>query len=233
MRIVPRNSKRQYVANPLDWGTNAGTDFILVPSTTVAQIAATTVDGALVDRGWTHTALSYAVATGADFITAADKGTPNGILFNASGDILRSPVIFGDWAHAYQAGWFLGYLPTTLNVEMIAAFTVASADEAQSAIGLLEDGGTASVANDHFASIYSDGTNFKLRSGAASDAGALVDNLFHVWKIVVTSANVEWFMDGVSQGTIALEADELPVSFFGHTLTTNRISLGPVRIWYA
>lgn len=232
MKIISSKPNRVYVTNPLYWATAGGTDFLLTPSTTVSQVAATTVNGALVDEGWVLNSVSYATPTGADFMTSADKGTPNSFLFNASGDILRSPIIFGDWAHAYQASAILGYFPTSLNVEVVAAFTTNSADEGQTAFGLLEDGGTASVANDHLAAITTDAVTFILRSGAASDAGAAVDAAFHVFKIKLTSAGVQWFIDGTSQGSIALEADEFPVSFFAHTLTTNRISLGPTHIWY-
>ena len=233
MKIIPANRNRLYVQDPKLWAMNGGTDFLFVPSLVVGHIAATTVNDSMVDYGWAITSPSFASQAGADFITSADIGTPNAWLFNASGDILRSPVIFGDYSHAYQASWVLGYVPTTLNMEAIAAFTTASANETQSAFGFLEDDGTASVAADHMAAIFSDGTNFGLRSGAATDAGALIDTNYHRWRITVSSASVEWFIDGTSQGTIALEADEFPVSFFGHTLTTNRIALGPVRIWYA
>ena len=117
--------------------------------------------------------------------------------------------------------------------EVGADWTVASANETQSAFGFLEVGGTSAVANDHMAAVFSNATTFGLRSGAASDAGAAVDNAYHVWKIVVNSTNVTWYIDGTSQGTIALQAELWPVSFFAHTLTTNRFNLGWVHIYYA
>ena len=41
-------------------------------------------------------------------------------------------------------------------------------------------------------------------------------------------------MDGTSQGTIALEADEFPVSFEAGIVAagTNTIGLGDVHVWY-
>lgn len=223
---------RAHVLTAQEWGYGAGTDFWLIAATNGMLTAGNAHE--LSDYGWTTTALSLASATvgAADFIASADVGTPNHIVFDATGDLLQSPPMFGDYGHALVAGAFLGHTPTKLILEALAVFSVNSANETTSGFGLIEDNGVPSTALDHLAYIFSDGTNFGLRSGAASDAGALVDVLWHTWKIVVTSANVEWFIDGTSQGTIALEADEFPVSFGAHTLTTNRVLISWVHIWY-
>lgn len=234
MKIVRKNFSlnRVFVTNPLNWATDLGTDYIWTPGTMTDLNAGGTAGGLMTGRGWVTTSLTFATPSANDFISSADAIGHAGVLTDASGDILRSPIMFGDYNHARAVQQILGYLPTSLVLEVGADFTVASANETQTAFGFLEDGGTASVANDHLAAIYSDATNFGLRSGAASDAGAVVDNAYHVWKIVVNSTQVEWFIDAVSQGTIALEADEWPVSFFAHSLTTNRFNLGWVHIYY-
>jgi len=236
MKIERAAENRVYVTDPRDWAYKLGTDYMLFNSTNTALITTGTAGQVLSEFGWITTALSYQAASAADFMASADVGTPNGLVFGASGDILRSPIIFGDYAHARAVQQILGHLPTTLTLEAYAAFTTASADEAQSAFGFLEDGGTASVAADQAVAIYSDGTNFILRSDADTDTGAVIDTNYHVWKIVITPGTtdaVEWFIDGVSQGTIDLKADEWPTSFFGHVLTTNRINMPWVHIYYA
>lgn len=236
MHITRVARRREYVTDPRDWAFKAGTDYLWTPAASTALITSGTAGQVLSEFGWTTTSIAYATPTGADFLSSADPLTHNGILTDASGDIIKSPTIFGDYNHARAAQTILGYFPTQLVCEIGADFTVASAAETQTAFGLLEAGGTASVANDHLAAIYSDATNFGCRSGADSDAGALIDNLYHVWTIVLTPGTtdkVEWFIDGVSQGTLDLETDLFPCSFFGHSLTTNRFNLGFVHIYYA
>lgn len=222
---------RVHAYEPNMWGTRPATDFWATFATNGILTAGNAHE--LADYGWTTTSLIFTTPSGADFITSADQGTANAITTNAAADLLQSPVIFGDYNHALQAQQFLGYLPTTLTLEAWAQFTTASANETITGFGFVEDGGSPAVANDALAMIFSDGTNFGLRSGAASDAGAAVDNSNHLWKIVVTSANVEWFIDGTSQGTIALEADEWPVSFGLTSTTTNRPALSWVHIYYS
>ena len=229
--------RRKHVTHAQHWGSEVGTDYWLFPGTEAA--GATTF--LLSSAGWTTTALSITAGTGADFMSAADKGTPRTISLGASGDILQSPVIFGDYQHARMAQLLMNekILPRFLIMDVFAAFTTASADENTSAFGFYEDDGVISTANDALATIYSDGTNFILRSGADTDAGALIDNNFHWWRIVIDRSisavtdGVQWYIDGVSQGTIDREADEFPVFWGGHTLTTNRIELGVSHIYYA
>lgn len=229
-RYILRSEVKHHVLTPQAWAVAAGTDFWLVPS---ANGMLTSGNGhELSDYGWTTTALALQNGSGGDFFSSADPGALGAILFGASGDLLLSPAVFGDYAHFYMASQLLGAAPTKLILEAIAAFTTNSANETTSGFGFIEDGGSPDVANDHLAFIFTDGTNFTLRSGAASDAGAVDDGNVHRFKIVITSANVEWFIDGTSQGTIALEADEFPVAFGAHVLTTNRLSLGIVHISY-
>lgn len=235
MNIVRGTRNRKYVTDPRAWAFDVGTDYLLVPSVTTALITAGTAGQVLSEFGWTTTSLTHATPSGADFMTSVDVGTPNGFLTDASGDILKSPTIFGDYNHARAVQQILGYFPTSLTLEAGATFTVASANENQSAFGWLEDGGTASVANDQIAAIFSDGTNFTIKNDTDSDVGALIDTSYHVWKIVInpgTTDKVEWFIDGTSQGTMDLKEDEWPASFFMHSLTTNRIHLSWAHIYY-
>ena len=229
--------RRQHVRNIFDWNDAVGTDFWMQPGPAIA--GATTF--LLSNRGWTTTALSINAGSGADFASAADKGTPRTVSLGASGDLIQGPAVFGDYQHARVAQLLMGekILPRYLILDAFAAFTTASANETTSGFGLYEDDATISTADDALAVIYSDGTNFGLRSGADSDAGAVVDNNYHWWRIVIDRSisavtdGVQWYMDGVSQGTIDREADEFPAYFGAHTLTTNRIALGTTHIYYA
>ncbi len=174
--------------------------------------------------------------------TFADAGTPNHFLTNASGDLLGSPAIFGDAVHARQAALLCGKrdMPRFLIAEFWAAFTVASADEVTSAIGFFEDGATISTEADQYAVIYSNGTNFKLNGNAANMAtGPVIATTWHLWKIVLQRnaaavPSVYAYRDGTIFSTTAGAgaADEFPLKFGFHALTTNRIGLGAVHIFY-
>jgi hypothetical protein len=102
---------------------------------------------------------------------------------------------------------------------------------------LVEDGGSiiTAAAADQMAAISSNSTTFEINSGAASDAGAASDNAWHKWKIVTTQGGThEWFIDGTSQGTLAIQANEWPVSFEAGIVATgtNTIGLASVHIYY-
>ncbi len=228
------NPNRVFVTDPRQWGIALGTDYMFGTGTASALITGGTAGQVLSEYGWTTTALGYSTPTGADFISAADMATPAGILFDASNDRLSSPYIFGDFSHANAARAILGYLPTTLNFECIAAFTVNSANETTSGFGFVEAGGSPLVANDGLAMIVSDGTNFFIRSGAAtSTAGAAVDTSFHKWNIVMNATNATFFIDDVAQTAVATETDLFPCAFGASVTTTNRITLSSPHIWYA
>lgn len=230
--------RRKHVLNGWDWSDAVGTDYWLMPGAAVA--GATTFLNS--SRGWTTTALSITEGAAADAMTYADRGTPRFVSFGASGDLIASPIIFGDYAGARNAAMLMGRsdLPRYLVTDVYGAFTTNSANENTSGFGLIEDGGAITTAADQLAVIVSDGTNFICRSGADSDAGSVVDTAYHWWRIVIDAQKtggvtdaVEWFIDGVSQGTLDLETDEFPALFSAHSLTTNRISLGTTHIYYA
>lgn len=227
---------RKHVPAAHLWPVSAGSDFWMVP-------CANGQDGSgnaheLADYGWITTSLVPTDGSAADLLTSADVGAPGHTLTNASGDLLGSPALFGDYYHALQAARICGMktLPRLLVVEFVAAFSVASAAENQSAVGFFEDGATLSTQADQLAVIVSDGANFRLIDGAdaTGSAGAAIDTNFHLWRIELNVAEqvARWYIDDVVQGTLAIETDEFPCKFGMHTLTTNRIKLGWVHVFY-
>jgi hypothetical protein len=212
------------------WGSDLGTDYWFN-----AAGGVTAADGVQLSKhGWNLVSLGETDASAdADFLSSSDIGTPIQLLTNASGDLIESPAVFGDYIHGEGAAAFLGYSPTIMNVEFYAAMTVHSANENRSGWGLIEAAGSVATAADQMAFIYTDGTNFTIRSAAASDAGAADDATWTRFKMIVTAGStIEWFIDGTSQGTLAVQADLWPCSFGMHALTTNRPALGWVHIWY-
>jgi hypothetical protein len=216
------------VAGPRSWADIPATDYWWMAGSADSGTAsgATNISG-LDSYGWTTTSLgSYTNLVTGDFMSSSDD-TPPHQLANASGDLLGSPKVFGSYSHQLAVGQTLGQLPTRLMCEFYGAFTVDSANESATNMGF--HNGSALVA-----SIYSDATNFQLSNGATTDAGAATDNAFHQFKIQVNSADslITWWIDGTSQGTLAVTQDVWPVSFIAVASTTNRWGLSWVRCWY-
>lgn len=212
---------------PHDWAGMVGTDYWLFAGSGDLTTASGATNLAGLDSyGWTTTSIVYTNAVTGDFFSSSDQTPPN-FSANASGDVLSSPAIFGGHAHARAAGQHLGYMPTRLICEFYGAFITASADESATNMGL--HNGSALVA-----SIYSDATVFRLSNGSTTDAGATVDNSYHQWKIVMdsTTSLMEWFIDGTSQGTLAITQDVYPVAFVTTASTTNRWALVWAHIYY-
>ncbi len=230
----PQNN-RLHVMDARLWSTQMGTDYWAQFG--IKSTLAPTGGGVLSELGWTTTSLVETVMTGAgDFLSTSDFSVPAHVLTNASGDLLESPSMFGDGAAAEAAAQILGHNPTTLSCEWYGSFTVVTGTSNRSGFGLVQDGGAAGTAADQLAWIYTDGTNFTLRSSGDSDAGAADDTDWHTWKIIVSTGSatdaVEWFIDGTSQGTMDRITDQWPVSFGMHALTTNRPGLAWVHLWY-
>jgi len=218
------------------WQSEAGTDFwyVVNHADPLTASGATNLSG-LDSFGWTATTLSLSSATGGDFLSSATVGTPTATVFGADTDLLQSPTIFGDYSHGLMAGQILGHYPTRLALEVYAAFTTHSANETRTGFGLTEAGGTSGTAADAMAWIHTDATNFTIRSGADSDAGAADDANYHQFKIVVkvgTTDAIEWFIDGTSQGTMDNQAALWPCSFGAYASTTNRLALAWAHLWY-
>lgn len=217
-----------------DWCCMPGTDFWLGagnadPFTTanLNGVAPANIVVGLDGFGWTVTSVAFTNTATGDFISSADDTPPNANS-DAQNDLLRSPLIFGSYAHALAAGQFLGYMPTKMVCEFYAAFTTASSDENGSYIGLWNAAGIAT-------GVYSDGTNFQLYDGATTEAGAAVDTSYHQWRLTLDRVNrtVTWYIDGVSQGSQAVVADRWPAGFgFNAGGANNRIALSWGHLFY-
>lgn len=219
------HSLRHHVPAPL-WGVQPGTDFWLLAghADPVTASGATNILG-LDSYGWTITSIVDTHTTTGDFFSSADD-TPMNWSANAASDVLGSPLVFGNYTHRLAAAQFLGYLPTRFVCEFYGAFLTASADEAATFIGMFNSALVGAV--------YSDATNFRLSNASATDAGAAVDNAYHLWRIVFDSASslMTWYDNDVSQGTVAIKADGWPAGFGFSTSTTNRPALAFAHLWY-
>ena len=240
MKITPAVLNRVYVTDPRDWAYRLGTDYIWAPSAATALNTGGTAGQVLSEFGWTTTSVLTATPSAADFMASGDTGVHNGIGTNATGDLLVSPFIFGDYAHALAVGDLLGYQPTKLTLDVLGSFTDASANEPRSVFGLLEAGADGTLAASAAAAFGSDATNFRSRNGSLTNftgggSGIAVDNAFHRWTITVTGTDTEFFIDGASLGTLTItgtEQDIWPVGFYMHSLTTNRMFLSKIHVHY-
>lgn len=219
------------ITDPRWWQTSSGYEFLLKFGSADMLAASSSTNDGIPAYGWVVTSLVGTDGTSGDLLSAADV-TPTHALADASGDALTSPRIFGSYDHALQAARYLGYQPTRLVLEFYAAFTVSSANEATTFIGLHWTGGTNATASGSAACIYSNGTNFICAGDTNSDTGAAIDTAWHTWKIIIDSATTEWFIDEVSQGSYSTEQDIWPLSLRMSIGTTNRIGVSWVRIYY-
>lgn len=232
----PQNN-RLHVMQGRFWSLEMGTDYWAQFGIKSTIASANNSLEVLSDYGWTTTSLVETVSSGAgDFLSTSDFGIPAHVLTDATGDLLQSPSMFGDGAASEAAAQILGHTPTLMACEFYGSFTVVTGTSNRSGFGLTELGGTAGVAADELAWIFTDGTNFTIRSDTDSDAGALDDTDWHTWKIEVSTGSamdaVRWYIDGTSQGTMDRKTDEWPASFGMHALTTNRPAISWVHIWY-
>ena len=226
------NLRRVHVG-PRDWDNGGATDYWLSAASLSGQIAAASATNpyGLSGWGWTTTSLLASGTTTGDFNSSGDQDQ-NHIRLDASADQLLSMDIFGGYSNLQRASKVLGYVPTKLVMEAHAQFNVDSANETTTFIGFAT--GTDAAAAGGAGAIRSGGvaSTYFLTSDLGSDAGAAIDTLFHTWKIQVDATNTEWFIDGVSQGTITTETDIWPQPFNMIAGTTNRIALGWLHIWY-
>ncbi len=230
-----------------DWGEKIALRYSA--NFNVDAYGATTEGNDLSAFGWTVTgAPPYIAPSGADFLTADDKGTTGGVHTDTASDVIQSPSIFGDWSHGVAVSRLVGRisnngtpdLPRFLICDFVARFS-ANANETGSGIGFVEDGGSAAVANDYAAMIFTDGTSWKLRSGAATSAAiAAVDTNPHRFRIVLDriAALAYGFVDNLDKAygqSIAIEADEFPLAFGQGVVAagTNDPVLANVDIRYA
>lgn len=213
--IRPDIDHRWHVTDPQKWGQSPGTDYWLVCHES-DMVAAGGRD--LSDHGWSANGFSFKEGSGADFLSGvpiADAGAIGGFNFDTAGDYLISPFIFGDFAHAKMFRNLMGYLPTTLCLEVFATFA-ANPDENASGFGFCEAGATGALADgDMMAFIGPGGSKFELirGDGTVDEGVAVYDTDPHLFKIVITGAVVTWYIDDVSQGTLVVQDDLWPVAF--------------------
>ena len=226
---------RHHVTRAQDWGQSAGTDYWgHFGDLTVIETGGTDLD----QYGWLTNAFSHLAGSGASHLSSSDVGTTGGINFDTAGDYLISPFIFGDYAHALQAGQFLGRFPTRLYMEAYARFA-ANNDEEATGFGFVEAGtdDNAIAKGDWMAGITSDGTNFSLESGAAAAASDGLDSTTtHQWRIQMdVGAAIKWYIDGTQQtNTLALQTDLAPYAWAASTVGggDNDPVIAWVHIWY-
>ena len=213
-------NRRVHVNNPANWATEMGTDYWYFCN------SATVVTGL---TGWTMTALSL-TASGllADMHSSADID-PYSISFGAASDQLLSPIIWGGYEWQKAVAGILGYAPSQLCYEVFAKFPTNSANEPTTCFGFVK--GVPLTAGNAVATIYTTGANWTLTDGTVTDAGAADDASWHLFKVVMDTANTEWFLDGASQGTITTETDEFPIGFGASCTTTNRIEINYIHVW--
>ena len=225
-----------------EWGSlPAATDYWFFPKTDYLTASAPQLLSAL---GWIVAGtVSFVAGSGADFLSSSDRGTPPHFLCNATGERLTSPFIFGQDHVTRYIRQQLGWEPTKLIAEFSAVWTTASNADTTGGIGFVEAGGAIQTAADHMVMLTSDGTNFILRSGAATTTFALaVDTNPHIWRIVLDKGTglATFQQDGVSIGTggasgtgaIAIQADLWPAAFGAAVTSSNVLGLGPAHIYY-
>lgn len=218
--VVDSFTNRIHVG-PDNWGQPA-TDF---------WINAREQDATL-PTGWTNTSILIATAGASDFNTVGDSASQPTWGTNADLDQLMSVRTFGGYWDFQEQADLLGYMPTKLYCDILGVFTVHSANETATGFGLTN--AVPLTITNHVAYIHSNSTNFAIRNGATTtDAGAALDTNFHLFRIVAeTGGTFTWYIDGVSQGTLAIIGDLFPCAFGMSSSTTNRPHITKVHLWY-
>lgn len=231
--------RRIHVTQPAEWSSSLGTDYWLHVANNTTPFAAG--QGVLAsERGWTVTSLDAQTAgAGADFMDRADKGTPGTLTLATANDLVRSPAIFGDWAHARAAAEILGHrvMPRFLVGDFIAAWLTTSATEATTAFGFVEDGGSIIVSADHLGAVTCGATFFQLDvNGTATNTAVALDSATHHWRIVLdrVANTITLYIDNVlgCVSTVGITADEFPAAIGVGSGVTNRPSLNQAHIYY-
>lgn len=257
---------RVHVTAGARWAHEVGTDYWFNPSSGLDQFAAasTATGDELAENGWIATSLVNTAGGAGDFMgggltpslgagpkgfqtpVPSDMGTPQHGLTDLTGDLLGSPSIFGDYAHAYAAMRLAGksVMPRYLIMEALAAFTVTSTGSVQSALGFFNAAGTISTEADQFAVIYTDNTDFFLAGAAAKMAtgptiASLTAATWNLWKIVIEYAGTAvpkcyaYVNNTIFSATAGSGVqDKFPLRWGFHSLTNDRIGVGLTRVYY-
>jgi hypothetical protein len=223
---------RRVHVGPHEWLSNgAATDYWFVAGASDEIVAASSTNPSGLDGwGWIVTSISSGADGNGNFNSSTATG-PFVAAFSASGSILWSPQIFGDYSNFQRVAGVLGYSPTTLICEIRFRFTTASANEPQTFIGFNRS--TVSATDTASAGcFYSDGTSFRFGSPTGTLSGSAINLTWHTGRIEVTSTTTSAYIDGVSLGSLNTSTGNWPTTFQGRTSTTNRMYLAWVHIWY-
>ena len=232
---------RRVHVGPRDFDHGAATDYWINFLDAANQTAAASATNPSGLSGWLMTTTSLVATAGtAGALNSSASQTPAHILTNASADLFRTPRMFGGYDQFQRVADVLGYAPTKLYVDFYAAFTVITADETTSAIGLFT--GTDAAAAGSAGAVTIDTTStpdqFQFTSDTQTSNGPTADTAWHKFRIAF-GTTVEWFTDVAAPGTLAsagsgitLETGIWPQPFSFIAGTTNRPALSWAHIWY-
>ena len=225
--------KRVHIYRPQDWGEGIGTDFW---ASWGNILMADTLGLDLVANGWLTSGFSHTVGSAAGMLDSSDVGVTGGINCDVADDYIVSPFIFGDYAHGKMVEAITGVVPTTISMECYARFSSSGADEQATGFGFVEAGSTGSFAKADANGLVTIGaTNFELHTGAAADEGSAKATTAALFKVVYTAGSTsEWFIDGTSQGTLAIQGNTWPSAFAINTQAAgaNDPVVAWTHIWY-
>ena len=217
---------------PQDWGRCPGREYHLVAGSSGLLTATNAHE--LADYGWTTTALSLVAGSGADLGSSADESPPY-LDFDAAGDLLLSPLVFGNYSHIVQARMFGADAVSApvLALDAWASWPVTSGlGETNTGLGF--SSGDPVTTTLHTAFIASNGANWRIRNQGGGDVGPVCDAGWHLFSIRVDSAQVLWYVDGVLQGNLATDGDLWPTAFGVRVAggAVNRVRLAWAKISY-
>lgn len=227
MTLFPRPAPRVYIDAGRDvWSNGVGTDYIISWGSAAAY------------TGWTATGTPTIIANAADGdLFSISDHNPIGIQIAtvASAQSYRfQSLLFGARNHMKAAADILGYEPTLLCMRVQARFSVNSANEDQTGFGLVTTTAATTTNAQKVCWVSSDSANFKVRANTTTDTGAAIDTAWHDWLFVMDGTNIEWFIDGASQGTCAMQTDAYGAAFQvnGAAARTNVVQISNVHVWY-
>ncbi len=227
MTLFPRAIPRVFVDGSRDfWGGVYGTDYIVSWANATAY------------GNWSYTGTPTLIANAADGdLFSLTDHNPAGLQIAtvASAQSMRHNVLtFGSREHVKAAADILGYEPTLLCFRVLARFSVNSANEDQTGFGLVATTAATTTNAQKVCWVSSDSANFKVRSNTNTDVGAAIDTAWHDWLFVLDGANIEWFIDGTSQGTCTQQSDAYGAAFQvnGAAARTNVVQISTVHVWY-
>ncbi len=231
IEVIRGADRRVHIRDPHEWANSPGTDYW---ADFGKDDLAAGGGRDLADAGWESSGFSILDGSGAALLDASTKGTTGGLNFDTTADYIISPTMFGNWTHGIMVQKMLGYFPTKISFECLARFAAGN-DEERTGFGFVQDGTTAgAIAKaDWMAGITVDGTDFSLESSAAVDAGATKATTPHLFKVTGTAGGTwEWFIDGTSQGTLAIVANQAPYAWAASVTGNNDPVIAWLHIFY-